>query len=61
MFDINPDARVYTGMAKYVGLDGFLDNYPPTAHVNIGSMFAPAHMPDLCDCDRYGIDTREEG
>lgn len=61
IFHVNPDARVYTGMAKYVGLQGFLDAYPQTAHQNIGSMAQPAYMPDLCDCDHYGISTHEYG
>ena len=61
IFDANPDARVYTAMAKYRGRDGFLASYPATAHKNVGSQFEPAYMPELCDCDRYGIDTREEG
>lgn len=61
VFDVNPNARVYTGMSKYVGLDGFLENYPATAHQNIGSTVQPAYMPDLCDCDHYGIPTHEQG
>lgn len=61
VFDINPDARVYTTMAKYVGRDGFMDNYPRTADKNIGSLAQPAYMPELCDCEHFGIDTRESG
>lgn len=60
VFEQNPNARVQTAMAKYVHKDGFYDNYPKTAAHNIGSMAAPAYMPDLCDCDHWGIDTREE-
>lgn len=59
VFDRNPDARVYTGMAKYIGVQGFEDNYPATANRNIGSMIQPAYMPDLCDCELYGIDVSE--
>ena len=61
VFDINPNARVRTGMAKYIGQGGFLENYPLTANQNIGSMIQPAYMPELCDCDIHGIDTRENG
>lgn len=61
VFAINPAARVYTSMSKYVGAQGFIDNYPATANRNIGSMAQPAYMPELCDCDHYGIDTREQG
>lgn len=51
VFAINPDARIYTGLAKYRGLAGFLDHFPATAGENIGSMVQPAYMPELCDCD----------
>lgn len=50
-FAVNPNARIYTGMARYIGVDGFAANYPDTAYVNVGSLFAPAFMPSLCDCD----------
>ena len=61
IFELNPDARVYTALAKYKGKQGFYDNYPQTAGQNVGSMVSPAYMPELCDCDLYGIDTRENG
>lgn len=61
VFEVNPNARVVTAMSKYVGLSGFHANYPATANANIGSMMQPAYMPELCDCERYGIDTREAG
>lgn len=61
VFEVNPDARVRTAMAKYIGREGFLANYPETANQNIGSMASPAYMPELCDCEDYGIDTREAG
>jgi len=61
IFALNPDARVYTAMAKYIGAKGFYDSYPQTAHRNIGSMAAPAYMPELCDCEHHGNDTREDG
>lgn len=61
VFDVNPNARVYTAMAKYIGRDGFLANYPRTAAQNVGSMVQPAYMPELCDCEHFGIDTREAG
>lgn len=51
LFNINPDARVYTAMAKYKGRDGFEANYPATGWHNIGSMAYPVTMPELCDCE----------
>lgn len=52
IFAVNPDARIYTAMAKYKGLEGFEANYPQTADQNIGSMMQPAYMPDLCECEK---------
>jgi hypothetical protein len=50
VFNISPDANVYTTMAKYKGRTGFENEYPATADRNIGSMMQPAYMPELCDC-----------
>lgn len=50
LFDVNPHASVRTAMATYLGREGFYDQFPRTANQNIGSMMAPAYMPDLCDC-----------
>jgi hypothetical protein len=44
-----PNATVQTSMARYTA-DNFEDVYPDTGNNNIGSMFAPAYMPDLCEC-----------
>jgi hypothetical protein len=45
-----PKARIATSMAVYNGRAGFQHNYPGTANKNIGSIMAPAYMPELCDC-----------
>lgn len=50
LFDQYPDARIYTGLAKYRGRSEFYANYPATAHRNIGSMMYPMTMPETCDC-----------
>lgn len=50
LFETNPNARVRTSLAVYKGRDGFNSSYPATAYKNIGSMVAPAYMPELCDC-----------
>jgi len=50
LFEVNPDATIRTSLATYKGRQGFLDTYPGTAYHNIGSMVAPAYMPELCDC-----------
>ena len=49
LFAQYPDATVQTSMARYDAAT-FEDVYPATGNVNIGSMFAPAYMPELCDC-----------
>ena len=50
LFVINPDAVVTTSMARYTS-DNWEETYPPTGNVNVGSMVAPAYMPELCDCE----------
>lgn len=52
IFKEYPNATVRTSMARYDGAAGFEREYPGTADKNIGSMFQPAYMPDLCEC--YG-------
>lgn len=50
LFDQCPDAIVVTAKARYEGREGFLQVYPPTGEVNIGSRFAPLAYRDACDC-----------
>lgn len=50
LFNIEPNAKVRTGMAKYLGKEGFYSNFPETARQNIGSMMYPVTMPECCDC-----------
>lgn len=50
LFAAYPDATVQTTMARYTA-ENFEDVYPRTAYVNVGSMAAPANMPNLCECD----------
>jgi hypothetical protein len=47
LFNVFPNARVKTAMARYEGINGFLDNYPSTAYINVGSMAQPCYMPGL--------------
>jgi hypothetical protein len=47
LFNVFPKARVKTAMASYNGKQGFEDNYPATADINVGSMMSPCYMPDL--------------
>jgi len=48
-----PQAIVKTSMARYTYAN-FEDVYPGTGERNVGSLFQPAYMPDLCDCDHEG-------
>lgn len=50
LFAAYPQATVQTTMARYTA-SNFEDVYPGTGNQNIGSMFAPAYMPELCDCE----------
>jgi hypothetical protein len=50
VFNINPNAKVRTGMAKYLGRESFYELFPETGRVNIGSMMYPVTMPECCDC-----------
>jgi hypothetical protein len=50
LFNAHPDVKVRTGMAKYIGKEGFYENFPGTAHHNIGSQMYPVTMPQCCDC-----------
>jgi hypothetical protein len=51
LFDAHPSVKVRTAMAKYLGKESFYAEFPRTGDQNIGSMAAPAYMPELCDCD----------
>ncbi|AYN57992.1 hypothetical protein HWB90_gp042 [Mycobacterium phage Fowlmouth] len=51
VFNINPDAKVRTREAKYLGKESFYANFPNTAHSNLGSLFQPLCYADACDCD----------
>lgn len=55
-FESHPDAVIRTGMAVYNGRAGFLDAYPQTGKVNIGSQIQPAFMPELCECTSLNED-----
>lgn len=44
-----PHAEVRTAMAVYTH-DTFRERAADTAHRNIGSLFAPTTMPELCEC-----------
>lgn len=50
----DPDSRTRSGRPKgmtYRGPVDFEERHLRTASVNIGSMVAPAYMPELCECD----------
>lgn len=45
---VNPEARIQTGKTVYKGRDGFENTYESTGDQNVGSMFQPAYMPEMC-------------
>lgn len=50
LFNIEPDVKVYTAMAKYRGRDEFYREFPKTGERNVGSVMYPVTMPETCDC-----------
>lgn len=48
LFLLDPDMRIRTGYATYDGAKRFLDLYPATAYLNVGSMARPAYPDELC-------------
>lgn len=60
LFKINPNARVVSGLGErvdgkfkrtvYNGSDGFENDFPGTAWINVGSDWCPAYIGQLCDC-----------
>lgn len=48
VMEVNPDARIATGKTVYKGRDGFENTYMSTGDQNVGSMFQPAYMPEMC-------------
>jgi len=47
-FAVNPDARIKTGKTIYKGSEHFEETYISTGNQNVGSLFSPAYMPELC-------------
>jgi hypothetical protein len=45
-----PAATFRMSLAYYTS-DNFESTYPATGYVNVGSMFAPATLPELCECN----------
>lgn len=50
VFNINPNAKVRTAYAKYLGEESFYEEYPKTANINIGSLMYPVSPVECCDC-----------
>jgi len=50
----DPAAAIRTGMATYNGAANFLELFPATGEVNVGSMAQPAILADLCACEADG-------
>jgi hypothetical protein len=50
VFNINPDAKVRTQYAKYLGKESFYEEFPKTAHIDIGSPVMPVTPVECCDC-----------
>lgn len=53
VFQRFPNAVIVSGNSwrvTYRGQQGFYDSFPATGEINVGSLFEPVTMPELCDC-----------
>jgi hypothetical protein len=60
IFNINPNAKVRTMYANYLGAEVFLREYPRTARINVGPTAKPVMPVECCDCEAPFGNTREE-
>lgn len=56
VFERYPNARIDTAMAKYIGLEGFMEKYPATGLRNVGSQMFPVQAREECDCVADGVE-----
>jgi len=56
MFEMNPAGRIKTGLADYVGAEGFEDQYPRVGLKNVGSMINPIQHSEACECMLYDVE-----
>lgn len=50
LFDAYPAAELHTALARYIGRDGFMTDFPATGDTQLGSVAKPIAMRDACDC-----------
>jgi hypothetical protein len=50
LFNLNPNGKIITALARYDGMSGFNDNFPATAAQNVGSQICPVYTSDACAC-----------
>jgi hypothetical protein len=60
IFNINPNAKVRTMYANYLGAEVFLREHPRTARINVGPTAKPVMPVECCDCEAPFGNTREE-
>ena len=51
LFILCPQAVVVTAIATYRGFDGFMRDFPQTAHRNAGSQIFPMELAEKCFCE----------
>jgi hypothetical protein len=61
LFELAPDAKVYTALARRAGISfytskNFEEVFPDTGYVNIGSMMMPVQAREACFCYETGDD-----
>jgi len=56
LFDMNPNGRIVTEVARYNGMEGFNENAPVVGYMNRGSSAQPEQYRELCDCYEHGCE-----
>lgn len=51
-FDRYPDARVQSMYATYMNRISFLDKFPETGYINVGSKMFPLLAKEACECEK---------
>lgn len=57
LFEMNPEGKIITAVARYVGVDGFNNYAASVAYKEMGSIMQPMQYRELCDCFEHRKDS----